>query len=132
VGNANGDGRQRDVPRNAPEQNSNGQDYRISGETDTMVNATSQRLEGGQQSSASRSAADPASSASRSRQTEPALGLCTNGPASGLDYAELYTACDNRTDELRLLGNGVVPATASKAFETLIHELQTKNDQRTN
>jgi hypothetical protein len=29
---------------------------------------------------------------------------------------------DNRTDELRLLGNGVVPATAEKAFITLINE----------
>jgi site-specific DNA-cytosine methylase len=29
----------------------------------------------------------------------------------------------NRTDELRLLGNGVVPATAALAFQTLWHEL---------
>lgn len=30
----------------------------------------------------------------------------------------------NRTDELRLLGNGVVPATAERAFRTLMEELQ--------
>ena len=30
-------------------------------------------------------------------------------------------------DRVRLLGNGVVPATASKAFETLIHELHGNN-----
>jgi len=30
---------------------------------------------------------------------------------------------DNRTDELRLLGNGVVPATATLAFQTLLTEL---------
>jgi len=30
---------------------------------------------------------------------------------------------DNRTDELRLLGNGVVPATAALAFRTLLDEL---------
>jgi hypothetical protein len=30
---------------------------------------------------------------------------------------------DNRTDELRLLGNGVVPATAELAFKTLIQQL---------
>ena len=30
---------------------------------------------------------------------------------------------DNRTDELRLLGNGVVPATAELAFKTLIQKL---------
>jgi len=56
-------------------------------------------------------------------ETQPALGLCADGPASGLDYAELYTACDNRTDELRLLGNGVVPATAETAFRVLSEQL---------
>jgi len=52
-------------------------------------------------------------------QTEPALGRDPNGPASGMDYAELCVTCDNRTDELRLLGNGVVPATAERAFRVL-------------
>ena len=37
--------------------------------------------------------------------------------------SDLYTSCDNRTDELRLLGNGVVPATAELAFRTLWEEL---------
>ena len=40
-----------------------------------------------------------------------------------MDYAELCVSCDNRTDELRLLGNGVVPATAEKAFRTLMQKL---------
>jgi hypothetical protein len=40
-----------------------------------------------------------------------------------MDDAELYSSCDNRTDELRLLGNGVVPATAALAFCTLIQQL---------
>ena len=57
------------------------------------------------------------------RQTQPPLGGDTDGPAGGLDYAELCITCDNRTDELRLLGNGVVPATAERAFRTLIKEL---------
>ena len=57
-----------------------------------------------------------------SRQTQPAMGGDPHGPDGGLDYAELYESCDNRTDELRLLGNGVVPATAEKAFITLINE----------
>ena len=35
----------------------------------------------------------------------------------------IHMACDNRTDELRLLGNGVVPATAALAFETLLKEI---------
>ncbi len=56
-------------------------------------------------------------------QTQPPLGGNPDGPADWLDYAELYTTCDNRTDELRLLGNGVVPATAERAFRTLIKEL---------
>jgi DNA (cytosine-5)-methyltransferase 1 len=48
----------------------------------------------------------------------------TDGSDRWMDYAELYTTCDNRTDELRLLGNGVVPATAERAFRTLLEELQ--------
>jgi hypothetical protein len=40
-----------------------------------------------------------------------------------MDYAELCVTCDNRTDELRLLGNGVVPATATLAFRTLLQEI---------
>jgi DNA (cytosine-5)-methyltransferase 1 len=53
-------------------------------------------------------------------QTEPTLGRDADGVAGGVDYAELCVSCDNRTDELRLLGNGVVPATAEHAFRTLI------------
>ena len=60
---------------------------------------------------------------SDSRQTQPAMGGNTDGPASGLDYAKLCITCDNRTDELRLLGNGVVPATAALAFRTLAREI---------
>jgi len=41
----------------------------------------------------------------------------------GRAYSELCVTCDNRTDELRLLGNGVVPATATLAFQTLLDEL---------
>lgn len=57
------------------------------------------------------------------RQAQPPLGRDFNRSSSGLDYAELCVSCDNRTDELRLLGNGVVPATAERAFRTLIKEL---------
>ncbi len=58
-------------------------------------------------------------------QTQPTLGRDADGTASGLDYAELCVTCDNRTDELRLLGNGVVPATAALAFQTLLNGLRT-------
>ena len=57
------------------------------------------------------------------RQTQSPLGRDADGPAGGLDYAELCVSCDNRTDELRLLGNGVVPATATRAFLTLMDQL---------
>ncbi len=57
------------------------------------------------------------------RQAEPALGRDADGSPSGMGYAELCVSCDNRTDELRLLGNGVVPATATLAFQTLLTEL---------
>jgi len=58
-----------------------------------------------------------------SGQTQPPLGGDADGAAGGMDYAELCVSCDNRTDELRLLGNGVVPATAERAFRVLIKEL---------
>jgi DNA (cytosine-5)-methyltransferase 1 len=78
--------------------------------------------------------ADPEPSAARKRegnwadasergQAQPSLGRDADGPAGGLGYAELCVSCDNRTDELRLLGNGVVPATATRAFVTLMKEL---------
>ena len=56
-------------------------------------------------------------------QTQPSLGRDADGSASRLDYAELCISGDNRTDELRLLGNGVVPDTATRAFLTLVEEL---------
>jgi DNA (cytosine-5)-methyltransferase 1 len=39
------------------------------------------------------------------------------------DYERLCHAHDSRIDELRLLGNGVVPATAALAFRTLAREI---------
>jgi len=56
-------------------------------------------------------------------QTEPPLGGNPDGSTDWVGDAELYLSCDNRTDELRLLGNGVVPATAEIAFRTLWEEL---------
>jgi len=59
-------------------------------------------------------------------QVEPEMGGDFDGRPDRLGHAELYFSCDNRTDELRLLGNGVVPATASKAFFNLLAELSSK------
>ncbi len=58
------------------------------------------------------------------RQTQPSLGRDSDGPAGRLDYAQLCVAGDSRVDELRLLGNGVVPAVAERAFVTLLDELR--------
>lgn len=59
----------------------------------------------------------------RVNQAKSTLGGDVDGTASGMDASDLYKTCDNRTDELRLLGNGVVPATAERAFRTLLTEL---------
>jgi DNA (cytosine-5)-methyltransferase 1 len=56
-------------------------------------------------------------------KAEPPMGGDTDGYSGRMDYAQLCVSSDNRTDELRLLGNGVVPATAERAFRTLIAEL---------
>jgi len=61
--------------------------------------------------------------AEQQQQAEPSLGGDPDGAAGRLDYADLSIACHNRTDELRLLGNGVVPATAALAFRTLLTQL---------
>ena len=65
------------------------------------------------------------------------LGRVLDGPANGLDLPGCASLSDtelaeirewmikgtNRTDELRMCGNGVVPATAEKAFQVLYVEL---------
>ncbi len=57
------------------------------------------------------------------RQAQPPLGRDADGLTHRLDDAVLHVSTDNRTDELRLLGNGVVPATAERAFRVLVSEL---------
>ena len=39
-------------------------------------------------------------------------------------FQELCRSCDNRTDELRLLGNGVMPATAELAWRVLYERIK--------
>jgi len=56
-------------------------------------------------------------------EIEPTVGGDVDGSSNRLDYAELSETCDSRIDELRMLGNGVVPDTASRAFKTLFARL---------
>jgi hypothetical protein len=42
----------------------------------------------------------------------------------------IATSIDNRTDELRLLGNGVVPQTAERAWRVLVEELINNKETR--
>ena len=69
-------------------------------------------------------AARPSGSNDELSQAEPTLGGGFDGATDWLGHAKLFVTSDNRTDELRLLGNGVVPATAERAFRTLLTELQ--------
>jgi len=64
-----------------------------------------------------------------SRKAEPSVGGSPYGFTDRMDYAELCRSCDNRTDELRLLGNGVVPATAERAFRVLFGKLMENRDE---
>ena len=59
----------------------------------------------------------------RVSQAQPKMGRDADGTSNRMDATELHITCDNRTDELRLLGNGVVPAVAERAFRTLLTEL---------
>ena len=61
---------------------------------------------------------------------ESPLGGSLDGSSCGVGDAELYVSCDNRTDELRLLGNGVVPATAERAFVTLLSEIVGRSSEQ--
>jgi DNA (cytosine-5)-methyltransferase 1 len=107
----------------APSQGRCG-DHAADGAGETVGNAEELRRTGLCQDAAADLDEQLVESANASgRQTQPPLGRDADGPAHWLDHAELYVTCDNRTDELRLLGNGVVPACAERAFRLLVGEL---------
>jgi DNA-cytosine methyltransferase len=56
-------------------------------------------------------------------KTESTVGRAANGIACGVGASDMLTSFDNRNDELTLLGNGVVPEVAQKAFFKLWQEL---------
>jgi DNA (cytosine-5)-methyltransferase 1 len=64
------------------------------------------------------------------REPKPEVGRDVDGCTNWLDHAELYKSCNNRTDELRMLGNGVVPDTAARAFKTMWEKLGNSYDFR--
>jgi DNA (cytosine-5)-methyltransferase 1 len=88
--------------------------------------------------SATRKRESDRSNASEFGEIECSLGGDAYEPSVGVgmpimpslcdsELEEIYewmVKCENRTDELRLLGNGVVPATATKAFITLFNKLK--------
>lgn len=57
-------------------------------------------------------------------ETKSEMGRDPDGCSGRMGYAELCESGDNRVDELRLLGNGVVPACAAKAFVTLMRQIE--------
>ena len=83
------------------------------------------------------SGGDGQSNGDDERQTQPPMGGNADGPADGVDFAGLSGLGDteleeirewmvkgtNRTDELRMCGNGVVPQTAERALRVLYAEL---------
>lgn len=56
-------------------------------------------------------------------EVESEMGRDVDGASDRMGAAKLYESFDNRTDELRMLGNGVVPDTARRAFTDLWAEL---------
>ena len=58
------------------------------------------------------------------RSLESSVDGSSHGTTRRMGYAELCQSVDNRNSELMALGNGVVPATAAKAFLTLWKRLQ--------
>ena len=58
---------------------------------------------------------------------QPSVGGDNHGASNWMGKTEFYANCDNRTDELRLLGNGVVPQCAEKAFRHLWSRLNGNN-----
>jgi DNA (cytosine-5)-methyltransferase 1 len=56
-------------------------------------------------------------------QTQSTLCGDFDGATNRVGYAELCSTYDNRTHELRALGNGVVPAQCTHSYRTLVDQL---------
>ena len=62
-------------------------------------------------------------------EIKSSMGGNADGTADWMDYAELYESCDNRTDELRMCGNGVMPDVAETAYRVLMEKLMERMEQ---
>jgi DNA (cytosine-5)-methyltransferase 1 len=118
----------RNVAGTQAQQNSNQQNHGLLGETSAVANCIERRGDGRSNGFGGRIGESSQNETTNGRrgnefQIESPLGGDPHGPAGGVGYAELCVTSDNRTDELRLLGNGVVPATAERAFRVLFAEL---------
>lgn len=67
-----------------------------------------------------------------SQAIEFEMGRNLNGDSHRLDYGNLCRSVDSYDDELRLLGNGVVPAVAERAFRILWERLSNQTPIRIN
>lgn len=130
---------EQDTALRSEQQPSGVGEKRGAGTAEAMGNATQLRRTGLREDNAAIIAKQLVESTNASgRQTQPCLGDLSHGTGSGLcgpnvsglSDQELAEICEwmvtstNRTDSLRLLGNGVVPATAERAFRILVGELR--------
>jgi len=112
---------------------------------EAVGNATSERPCGGSENEANQQpemlgTGHEAMGESECSEIKPEMGRDIDGTTYGMDISELsglsnselaeirewMVRGDNRTDELRSCGSGVVPATAERAFRVLMEELINK------
>ena len=86
-----------------------------------LGNATCERIDGGVERGQGGRREHPDDGR---RIAESAVGRVFDDDPGGLGYAELCSTYDSRIDELRLLGNGVVPLQAAWAFLNLYEEMK--------
>jgi DNA (cytosine-5)-methyltransferase 1 len=132
MGNSSRQRCEQNAPLRGEQQPSGSSEERGSGVAEAMGDTAKQGFQGGAGEVIQRPIQRPSNDDREQKdyadgQAQPPLGRDSDGAAGGMDYAELCVSCDNRTDELRLLGNGVVPATAEKAFRVLSEELCKNN-----
>jgi len=108
----------RDATGQKPKAQDDGQDLGDTKDTDRRAGECGTEERVGENEQRGRGSGE-----SDGREVESALGGAVDGSPDRLDYARLCVSCDSRIDELRLLGNGVVPQTAGKAWTMLMRRM---------